>query len=271
MGNVGFAPAANIWFVFLSHAEQACEPLKTFPTFNRHQAAFHRRSCKIIICVAAHRACFSGAAAARVDVRRSAQALGPHVHGLQRPALVSCNILTCTWTPRARLRAFGDFSFFQAFMSQPKKQLKTFAGWAGVSSDISFYLNSHHVDYHCWCMQGLATPISVCALASTGVANAALGRDCADSVTLMVQWRSDVSGNLGVATYTASWSASPSDVHRCAIPRALHPSSSLLHAHWLATRPHPQHSQQRFFYSGHGGDITVDQAHRFAPSFVETL
>jgi hypothetical protein len=38
------------------------------------------------------------------------------------------------WDPiyidaRARLRSFGDFAFFQAFMSQPKKQLKTFASW----------------------------------------------------------------------------------------------------------------------------------------------
>jgi D-galacturonate reductase len=126
------------------------------------------------------------------------------------------------WDPiyldaRARLRAFGDFSFFQAFMSQPKKQLKTFAGWAGLSSDISFYLNSHHVDYHCWCMQGIAKPVTVSASASTGVASAALSRDCADSITLMVQWRNEASGNLGVATYTASWAASPSDVHRYAI------------------------------------------------------
>jgi D-galacturonate reductase len=42
------------------------------------------------------------------------------------------------WDPiyidaRARLRSFGDFSFFQAFMSQPKKQLKTFSSWAGIS------------------------------------------------------------------------------------------------------------------------------------------
>jgi D-galacturonate reductase len=101
---------------------------------------------------------------------------------------------------RARLRKFGDFSLFQAFMSQPKKQLTTFASWAGVSSDISFYLNSHHVDYHCWCMQGVATPVSVCASASTGVASATLGRECADSITLMVQWRNNGSGSLGTAT-----------------------------------------------------------------------
>ena len=42
------------------------------------------------------------------------------------------------------------------------------------------------------------------------------------------------SGNLGTAVYTASWIAPRSDVH----------------------------SQQRFFYMGHEGEIIIDQAHR---------
>jgi predicted dehydrogenase len=167
------------------------------------------------------------------------------------------------WDPiyidaRARLRKFGDFSFFQAFMSQPKKQLKTFAGWAGISSDISFYLNSHHVDYHCWCMQGIARPVTVSASASTGVAAAALGRDCADSITLMVQWRSEASGNLGVATYTASWTASPSDVHRlaCLPAHLLQISSFAQPAALLLQRPprryHRRPGAQGIFGCGRG-------------------
>lgn len=31
-------------------------------------------------------------------------------------------------------------------MSQPKFQLETFKSWAGIDSDISYYLNSHHID-----------------------------------------------------------------------------------------------------------------------------
>lgn len=31
-------------------------------------------------------------------------------------------------------------------MSQPKMQLETFKAWAGIDSDISYYLNSHHID-----------------------------------------------------------------------------------------------------------------------------
>jgi D-galacturonate reductase len=39
-------------------------------------------------------------------------------------------------------------------MSQPKFQLDTFRAWAGKSSDISYYLNSHHIDVHCWINEG---------------------------------------------------------------------------------------------------------------------
>jgi D-galacturonate reductase len=44
-----------------------------------------------------------------------------------------------------RSKDIGDFSFFNSYMSQPKSQLQTFSAWAGVDSDISYYLNSHHV------------------------------------------------------------------------------------------------------------------------------
>ena len=54
------------------------------------------------------------------------------------------------WDPiyqdaRDRLRGLGDMSYLSAYMSQPKRQLRTFGAWAGRSSDISYYLNSHHV------------------------------------------------------------------------------------------------------------------------------
>ena len=56
------------------------------------------------------------------------------------------------WDPmysdaRDRIQSLGPFSYMNAFMSQPKFQLETFKAWAGKSSDISYYLNSHHVDY----------------------------------------------------------------------------------------------------------------------------
>jgi D-galacturonate reductase len=46
---------------------------------------------------------------------------------------------------KMRSKDIGDFSFFNSYMSQPKSQLETFKAWAGVDSDISYYLNSHHV------------------------------------------------------------------------------------------------------------------------------
>jgi len=53
----------------------------------------------------------------------------------------------------------GEFSYFYSYMSQPKKQLITFKQWAGKSSDISYYLNSHHVDFHCWATSNIAKPM----------------------------------------------------------------------------------------------------------------
>jgi D-galacturonate reductase len=118
-------------------------------------------------------------------------------------------------------------------MSQPKHQLETFKAWAGKSSDISYYLNSHHVDWSEWTLSGMARPVRVTATASTGIAQAR-GMQTEDSITLTVQWENLQTKNQGCAVYTSSWVAPKSDVH----------------------------SQQRFFYMGSSGEITVDQAHR---------
>ncbi|KAL7571597.1 hypothetical protein ACA910_021007 [Epithemia clementina (nom. ined.)] len=129
----------------------------------------------------------------------------------------------------------GDFQYLYAYMSQPKHQLDTFKAWAGKSSDISYYLNSHHVDWSEWTLAGKARPIRVTATASTGVAQGR-GIETEDSITLTVQWENfkAPSKSLGCAVYTTSWVAPKSDVH----------------------------SQQRFFYMGSRGEINVDQAHR---------
>ena len=142
------------------------------------------------------------------------------------------------WDPiyldaRDRIRGLGEFSFFNSYMSQPKSQLQTFKGWAGKSSDISYYLNSHHVDFNVWCCSHMAKPVSVRASAATGLA-ISQGLNTEDTITLMVDWENMPSGNLATAVYTASWIAPKADVH----------------------------SQQRFFYMGQAGELTVDQAHR---------
>ena len=141
------------------------------------------------------------------------------------------------WDPiyvdaRDRILGLGDFSSFNSYMSQPKTQLETFKSWAS-GSDISYYLNAHHIDFHAWCMMGRALPRSVYATAATGVANS-LGLRTEDTIALHVTWENLRSHNVGTATYTASWIAPPSDVH----------------------------SQQRFFYMGQQGETAVDQAHR---------
>eukprot|EP01061_Rhynchopus_euleeides_P019803 TRINITY_DN32491_c0_g1_i1.p1 TRINITY_DN32491_c0_g1~~TRINITY_DN32491_c0_g1_i1.p1 ORF type:complete len:436 (+),score=155.61 TRINITY_DN32491_c0_g1_i1:49-1308(+) len=134
----------------------------------------------------------------------------------------------------ARMKHLGDFNHYVSYMSQPKSQLETFRAWAGISSDISYYLNSHHIDFHVFCMQGIAVPETVSAVASSGIAEKQLGRPCEDTITLTVTWRNIGSGNIGTAVYTASWVAAPSDVH----------------------------SQQRWFCLMEKGELSADQAHR---------
>lgn len=137
---------------------------------------------------------------------------------------------------RDRIRKnMGPFSYFWAYMSQPKHQLDTFKAWAGKSSDISYYLNSHHIDYHEWCMHGKARPTRVSAHSSNGVATKRLeGAETEDTITIVVDWHNVEDGSIGHGVYTSSWIAPKADVH----------------------------SQQRWFYMGQRGEITTDQAHR---------
>ncbi|KAH7104773.1 NAD(P)-binding protein [Auriculariales sp. MPI-PUGE-AT-0066] len=140
---------------------------------------------------------------------------------------------------RARAQELGEFNFFQAWMSQPKLQLDTFKAWAGKESDISYYLSSHHIDIHCWIMQGRGVPTRVVASAATGIATSE-PFNCVpqteDTITLLVDWES-ISGpkHRGTAVYTASWTA---------------PLKAGIH------------TAQHWYYMGAKGEITVDQAHR---------
>lgn len=141
------------------------------------------------------------------------------------------------WDPvyadaRQKLRELGGFSYFASYMSQPKSQLESFRAWAGKSSDISYYLNAHHIDFHCWSLEGLARPVRVTASASNGVAESQ-NIPTEDTITLMVDWLNH-SGTKATAIYTSSWIASKAEVH----------------------------SQQRFFSLHHEGEVRVDQAHR---------
>lgn len=155
---------------------------------------------------------------------------------------------------RMQSEEVGDFNYFVSYMSQPKLQLDTFKSWAGISSDISYYLNSHHIDLHVWALQNKAKCIGVTAFASNGVAAAKmLGRDCEDTVrgdvwkcltvfcdvghcwspqiTINALWENTGSGAIGHAVYTSSWTAIKADVH----------------------------SQQRFFCLMENAEINIDQ------------
>ncbi|KAL4243584.1 Gfo/Idh/MocA-like oxidoreductase N-terminal domain-containing protein [Abortiporus biennis] len=140
---------------------------------------------------------------------------------------------------KARAASLGEFNFYSAWMSQPKSQLETFRAWAGKDSDISYYLSSHHIDIHCWIMQGKAVPTRVVASAATGIATSE-PYNCVpqteDTITLLVDWQSlSSSKHRGTAVYTASWTA---------------PLKAGIH------------SAQHWYYMAEKGEINVDQAHR---------
>ncbi len=139
---------------------------------------------------------------------------------------------------RFRAQKLGDFNYFYSYMSQPKSQLETFKAWAGVDSDISYYLNSHHVDVCDSMVTQLGyTPFKVSASASKGVA---VGLGCneatEDTISLLVQWeKAGEPGKRATGVYTASWTA---------------PQKAGVH------------SNQYFHYLAEKGEIRIDQAKR---------
>ncbi|KAH8927224.1 D-galacturonic acid reductase [Atractiella rhizophila] len=139
---------------------------------------------------------------------------------------------------KAKAALLGEFNYFNSYMSQPKTQLETFKAWAGQDSDISYYLNSHHIDIHVWSVGDRAVPVKVTASASRGTAETDCGcvAGTEDTISLLVEWKSTKSEkHFGTAIYTASWTA-PVGVG--------------------------VHSDQRFHYMGAKGEIHVDQAKR---------
>jgi len=140
----------------------------------------------------------------------------------------------------AKFRALklGDFNYFYSYMSQPKFQLETFKAWAGIDSDISYYLNSHHVDICDSMVSQLGyAPTKVSASASKGVATS-LGCDEAteDTITLLVDWeKAGEPGKRATGVYTASWTA---------------PQKAGVH------------SNQYFHYMASDGEIRINQAKR---------
>ncbi|KAL4943020.1 hypothetical protein BDV06DRAFT_235040 [Aspergillus oleicola] len=138
---------------------------------------------------------------------------------------------------RAKAQKLGDFNYFYSYMSQPKFQLETFKAWAGKESDISYYLNSHHVDI-CDSMVGNEyTPVKVNATASKGTA-VELGcvPETEDTITLLVEWRhKQDKSKVATGVYTASWTAP----ERAGV-----------------------HSNQYFHYMAANGEVRINQAKR---------
>ncbi|KAF2502399.1 D-galacturonic acid reductase-like protein [Lophium mytilinum] len=137
---------------------------------------------------------------------------------------------------RYRAQKLGDFNYFYSYMSQPKSQLETFKAWAGVDSDISYYLNSHHIDVN-ESMVPDFKPVKVTASAAEGIATdlgCAAGTE--DTITLLVDWvKKDDPKRRATGVYTASWTA---------------PQKAGVH------------SNQYFHYMASKGEVRVNQAKR---------
>jgi D-galacturonate reductase len=137
---------------------------------------------------------------------------------------------------RAKAKTLGDFNYFYSYMSQPKSQLETFKAWAGKDSDISYYLNSHHIDINESMVPGWL-PVRVTASGSRGTATD-LGcvEGTEDTITLLTDWvkESDYS-RVATGVYTASWTA---------------PQKAGVH------------SNQYFHYMASKGEIRANQAKR---------
>ncbi|KAI9748801.1 MAG: hypothetical protein M4579_007113 [Chaenotheca gracillima] len=137
---------------------------------------------------------------------------------------------------KAKAKTLGDFNYFYSYMSQPKSQLETFNAWAGKESDISYYLNSHHIDIN-ESMVPDYKPVKVTASGSKGTA-VELGcvPETEDTITLLVEWvkKTDPS-KIATGVYTASWTA---------------PQKAGVH------------SNQYFHYMASKGEIRANQAKR---------
>lgn len=137
---------------------------------------------------------------------------------------------------RAKAKTLGDFNYFYSYMSQPKSQLETFKAWAGKDSDISYYLNSHHVDIN-ESMVPDWVPTQVTASGSRGCATdlgCVAGTE--DTITLLTDWaKRDDRARVATGVYTASWTA---------------PQKAGVH------------SNQYFHYMASQGEIRANQAKR---------
>ena len=136
-----------------------------------------------------------------------------------------------------RSRNLGDFNYFYSYMSQPKSQLETFKAWAGKESDISYYLNSHHVDICEWLVRDADwRPATVRASASVGISESVgCAKGTEDTITLLVDWTRSGDDKRATGIYTASWTA---------------PMNAGVH------------SQQHFHYIASKGEVNINQAKR---------
>lgn len=96
---------------------------------------------------------------------------------------------------------------------------------------------------------------------ATGVATSPpynLDKNTEDTITLMTEWLNLESKHVGKFT-----SFAPRPLFCCSSISYLmfFVGTAVYTASWISAKS-DVHSQQRFFYQGHKGEVTIDQAHR---------
>ncbi|KIW15268.1 hypothetical protein PV08_05313 [Exophiala spinifera] len=160
---------------------------------------------------------------------------------------------------RFRARNLGDFNYFYSYMSQPKSQLETFKAWAGKESDISYYLNSHHVDICEWMVRDAGwRPARVRASASLGISESiGCAKGTEDTITLLVDWV-----RKRTTTTTTTSGAAEGDSSTSASTGHEGVATGIYTASWTAPMNAGVHSQQHFHYVASRGEVNVNQAKR---------
>lgn len=185
---------------------------------------------------------------------------------------------------RIQFNQIGTLNYFNSYMSQPKSQLKTFSKWLTgntkkAPTDISYYLNAHHIDFLNVAIDATARPTIVYGMAAQGTANQELAEitqtsqsSSSTSVTTPApsssssEPKEEVAPEMPLVEDTISLmvqyenfstSSTESKQGTTVLSRGMaHFTSS-----WIAEKS-DVHSQQRCFFLGSKGEINIDQAHR---------
>lgn len=167
---------------------------------------------------------------------------------------------------RRRIRSLGRLSHFFSYMSQPREQvLDVFHKWAsgnpaslkttlGVREDVSYFLNSHHMDFLAWTLEGKSRPLTVTAYAARGILDGEFSHRRDPAAMTEKEETQSIEDTI---TVVCQWENNGLDANH--VPSI---GTSVFVSSWVGPNTGEVHTQQRFSCLCEEGEIRVDQAHR---------